>query len=184
MYSLYSTVVRASFGHILEEEVQGIISVMGALIFAKQPLHDDMLITFPAVKVKKSNVLGLIRKGLMSVIESGPILHFHHRSFEDFLLSPSFQRTLPNLSGVQDRELHEYHFSAFCLDTMVSTALHFNNVQFGIFKHKEILDTVKSAIPPLVSYSSLFWASHLVHTQYNRTLMKAVEFVMYENGLK
>jgi len=47
---------------------------MGALIFAKQPLHDDMLITFPAVKVKKSNVLGLIRKGLMSVIESGPIL--------------------------------------------------------------------------------------------------------------
>ena len=99
---------------------------MGTLIFAKQPLHDDMLITFPAVKVKKSNVLGLIRKGLMSIIESGPILHFHHRSFEDFLLSPSFQQTLPNLSGVQDRELHEYHFSAFCLDTMVSTALHFN----------------------------------------------------------
>jgi len=68
---------------------------------------------------------------------------------------------------------------------MVSTALRFSmcNLESLNIKNVDILDTVKSAIPPLVSYSSLFWASHLVHTQYNRALMKAVEFVMYEKLL-
>ena len=41
LYSLYSTVVRESFGGIIEEEILGVIGVM---IFARQPLNDDTLI--------------------------------------------------------------------------------------------------------------------------------------------
>ena len=93
LHSLYSTIVKASFGHDLEkEEIEAVASVMGVMIFSKQPLDDNALIMLPQVKILDSDVnrLGLIRKGLASVIDSGPILHFHYRSFEDFLLSTFF----------------------------------------------------------------------------------------------
>jgi len=35
LYSLYMTVVEASFGQICKEEIQGIVSVIGAMIFTK-----------------------------------------------------------------------------------------------------------------------------------------------------
>ena len=88
LFSLYTTVVRASLGQIPKEEVQGIVSVIGAMIYAKQPLSDDMLMMLPGVKIGDSDVMRLIRKNLVSVVGSGPILHFHHKSFDDYLLSP------------------------------------------------------------------------------------------------
>jgi len=92
LHSLYSTIVKASFDVLEKEEIEAVASVMGAMIFSKQPLDDNALIMLPQVKIPDSDVnrLGLIRKGLASVINSGPILHFHHRSFEDFLLSTFF----------------------------------------------------------------------------------------------
>ena len=51
LYSLYSTVVETSFGGGLEDErIKGVISVMGAMIFSKQPLNDDALIMLPGVE--------------------------------------------------------------------------------------------------------------------------------------
>jgi len=47
----------------------------------------------------------------------------------------------------------------------------------------DITATNKSAISPLISYSSQFWADHLVQTQCEETLTKAVEFVVYEKLL-
>jgi len=79
LYSLYSTVIRTSFHDLEREEIKAITSVIGATIFAKQPLDDTMLMKLPGV-----NTLKFIRDGLVSVIDSGPILRFHHRSFEDF----------------------------------------------------------------------------------------------------
>jgi len=35
LYSLYSTVVRESFGGIIEEEILGVTCVIGAMIFAR-----------------------------------------------------------------------------------------------------------------------------------------------------
>ena len=61
---------------------------MDAIIFAKQPLNDNALIML--LGVKSQDMLQLIQEGLASIIESGPVLHFHHRLFEDFLLSHFF----------------------------------------------------------------------------------------------
>jgi len=69
LYSLYMTVVEASFGQICEEEIQGIVSVMGTMIFAKQPLSNDVLLMLPGVKIGDSDILRLIQKGLMSVLD-------------------------------------------------------------------------------------------------------------------
>jgi len=121
LYSLYSTVVRASFHDLEEEEIKAATSVIGATIFAKQPLDDSVLTKLPGV-----NTLKFIKDGLASVIDSGPIFRFHHRSFEDFLLSTTFWKDFPRLSGVQDRESHERRLAALCLNCMVSSELHFN----------------------------------------------------------
>jgi len=186
LYSLYSTIVKASFGHDLEEEEIGAVtSVMGAMIFSKQPLDDNALIMLPQVRIRDSdaNRLGLIRKGFASVIDSGPILHFHHRSFEDFLLSTSFVQELPEFSVVQDRGHHELQLAVLCLKTLVSPKLHFNmgNLESSTIRSVDI--DVKSAISPLISYSSLFWVDHLIQTPLEEKLMEAVKFVVYEKLL-
>ena len=181
MYSLYLTVVKASFGRICKEEIQGIVSVMGAMIFAKKPLSDDVLVMLPGVRIGDSDIMRLFRKGLTSVIDSGNILHFHHKSFEDYLLSTSFMQEFPELSAVQDRGYNERQLAVLCLKALVSSELHFN-----IIKNVDIQATVKSTVP-LISYSSQFWADHLVHIPSDkpsdRKLMEAVEFIMYEKLL-
>jgi len=189
LFLLYTTVVRASFGQISKQEVQGIVSVMGAMIYAKQPLSDDALVMLPGVKIGKSDVMRLIRKGLASVIDSGAILHFHHKSFEDFVLSNVFLQQLPELSAIQDQGHHERQLAVLCLKTLVSPKLHFNMCQLdsSMIKNVDIQASVKSTIPPLVLYSSRFWADHLVHTRSDepsdKKLTEAVKLVIYEKLL-
>ena len=192
LFSLYITVVKATFGWISKREVQGIVSVMGAMIYAKQPLSDDVLVMLPGVRIGDSgdsDVMRLIRKGLVSVIDSGPILHFHHKSFEDFILSTSFQRELPELSTVQDQGHHERQLAVLCLKTLVSPKLHFNmcSLDSSVIKNADIQPDVKSAIPPLILYSSQFWADHLVHTRSDKPsdqkLKEGVKFVMHKKLL-
>jgi len=85
LYFLYSTVVKTSFGCDLEEEeIKVVTSVIGVMIFAKEPLNNDILIVLSGVKSK--NMLQFIQNGLVLVINTSSILHFHHCLFEDFLL--------------------------------------------------------------------------------------------------
>jgi len=154
LYSLYSTIVKASFGHDLEEEeIRAVVSVIGAMIFAKEPLDDNALIMLPGVKILGSGVdnLWFIRKGLLSVIDSGFVLRFHHRSFEDFLLSPFFQHEHPELSDIQNRVHHEHQLTVLCLRTLVSSQLHFNmcNLESSIVKNVDIHATTRSSITRL-----------------------------------
>jgi len=184
LHSLYLTVVTTSFGRALKREIKAIISFLGAMIFAKQPL-DDIVLMRLLPGIQSPNTLKFIKKGFMSVIDSGSTSCFHHRSFEDFLLSSSFREDLPKLSDVQDRDLHERQLAALCLTTIVSSELHFNmcNLTSSSIGHAYIPVTDKSAISPLVSYSSQLWEDHLVQTQCKEILMKAVKFVMYEKPL-
>ena len=184
LYFLYSTVITTSFGHgLTEAEIKAVTSIMGAMTFARQPLDDDALIRL--LGVKSRDMLEFVRRSLMSVIDPDPILHFHHKSFEDFLFSPSFLQALPNLSDVQDRNLHECQLATLCLNCLVSSDLHFNmcNLESSNIKNVDIPATVKTAISPLVSYSSTFWEDHLAHTPRDEASMEAVKFVIYDKLL-
>jgi len=59
LYFLYFTVVKTSFRCDLEEEeIKTVTSIMGVMIFAKEPLDNDILIVLPGVKSK--NILQFI----------------------------------------------------------------------------------------------------------------------------
>ena len=186
LFSLYANIVKAGFAQISKREVQGIVSVIGAMIYSKEPLSDNVLVMLPRVKIGE---LYIIRRGLMPVIDSGPILHFHHKSFEDYLLSPSFRQNFPEFSTVQDRGHYERQLAVLCLKTLASPELHFNmcNLDSSVIKNADIQPDVKSAIPPLILYSSQFWADHLVHTPSDelsdQKLKEGVKFVMHEKLL-
>ena len=146
LHSLYLTVIKTSFGGALRGEIEAITSVVGATIFAKQPLDDAALMRLPGVGDPR--ILKFIKNGLMSVINSGSTLRFHHRSFQDFLLHPSFSQRLGELSAIQDRNLHERQLASMCLNCMVSSELHFNmwNLESSNIKNVDIPATDKSAI--------------------------------------
>jgi len=188
LYSLYSTVIETSLKDISKQEAEAITSVMGAMIFAKQPLDKNALMMLPGVRNPDSHedMLEFILKRLVSVIDidSDSTLHFHHRSFTDFLLHPSFSQRLGGFSAIQDRDLHERQLAVLCLNTMVSPELHFNmcDLESSNIKNVDIPATNKSALSPLISYSSQFWADHLVQAQHE-ILMKRVKFIMYEKLL-
>ena len=154
LFLLYTTVVRTSFGQISKQEIQGIVSVMGAMIYAKQPLSEDMLVMLPGVKIGESDVMWLIQKGLASAIDSSIILHFHLKSFKDYLLSTLFLQELPELSTVQDWIHYEHQLTVLCLKTLVSSNLHFNmcNLDSSIIKNVNIQANVKFTTDPLVLY--------------------------------
>ena len=181
LYSMYSAVIQTSFGRDLEEEeTKAIISVMGSMIFAKQPLDDDSLIMLP--EVKSRDMLQFIQRGLVSVIDTSSI---HYHSFVEFLLSSSFSKDLPEFAAVQNRDRHERQLTMLCLNTMASSALHFNicGLKTSDIRNRDIPATDKSAISPLLSYSCRFWADHLVCTPCEHTLMEVVQFVMYDKLL-
>jgi len=150
LHSLYLTVIKTSFGGALRGEIKAITSVVGGTIFAKQPLDDTVLMRLPGLE--SLQMLKFIKKGLMSVIDSGSIFRFHHRSFEDFLLSPSFLEDLPKFFGIHDRSLHERQLAVLCLNTMVSSELHFNmcDLKSSSIKNADISATDKFTISPLI----------------------------------
>ena len=56
LYFLYSSVIKTSWGrHLEDEEIEAVTSVMGTMIFAKEPLNNDVLIMLP--EVKSQNIL-------------------------------------------------------------------------------------------------------------------------------
>jgi len=99
------------------------------------------------VKIGKSNAMPLILKGLVSIIGSGNILHFHHKSFEDYFLSSSFLQNFPEFSTVWDQGCHECQLAIVCLKTLVSPKLHFNmcSLDSSVIMNADIQPDIKSA---------------------------------------
>ena len=119
----------------------------------------------------------------MSVLDSSPVLHFHHQLFEDFLLSHSFQQQLYKLSKICDHKLHERQLALLCLKAMVSLELHFNMGNLDSSSIKNVDININSAIPYFILYSSLFWVDHLIQTPSDKKIMELVKFVISEKLL-
>jgi len=180
LYCLYSSVIKISFrSDLKEEEVKAITSIIGTMIFAKKPLNDNVVIVL--LEVKSWNILWFIQRDLVSIINKDPILHFHHYSFIEFILSFFFSQNFPEFSAVQDQDCHKCQLAMLYLNTIVSSVLHFNicGLKTSDISNRNIPATNKSAISPLLLYSCQFWADYLVCIPCMKILMEVVQFMMY-----
>ena len=175
LYSLYSVVIKISFRHDLKgEEIETITSVMGTIIFSKEPLNDEVLIIFP--EVKSQDILQFIQNSLISIIDKDCIFHFYHHSFKNFILSSLFSQDLSEFAAVQDWYCYECQFAMLYLNTIASLALHFNiySLKTLDIRNRNILAANKLAISPLLLYSCWFWADYLVCIPYKHILIEVV----------
>ena len=150
--------------------------------FSKELLDDNTLIMLSRVKIKSLYIIPLSWEGLMYAIDFSLIIHFHYHLFEDLLLFPSLEQKLPKLFAVQDWVHHEHQFAMLYLSTMILSVLYFNtcNVKTSNIRNVNISATNKSAIFPLLWYSSWFLVDHLVSIPCKDTLVNMVKFVMYK----
>ena len=106
LYFLYFSIIKTSFGcDIEEEEIKAVTSVMGAMIFAKKPLNNNVLIVLS--RVKSQNMLQFIWSGLVSVINKSSIIYYYYYLFIEFILFSFLLQDLPEFSAVQDWDHHE-----------------------------------------------------------------------------
>lgn len=154
---------------------------MGATIFSKELLDDNKCVMLPEVNIKNSliYIVPLDWKGLMSVIDSWPIVHL--KTFSSLTLLSKNYPSFP----LYRIEHHEHQLAVLCLSTMVSSALPFNicNMKISNIRSINIPATDKSAISPLLWHSSCFLMDRLVHVPCKATLVEVVKFVMYDKIL-
>ena len=126
----------------------------------------------PEVKIKNSliYIVPLDWKGLMSVIDSWPIVHL--KTFSSLTLLSKNYPSFP----LYRIEHHEHQLAMPCLSTMVSSALHLKICNMEISNIRSV-NIDKSAISPLLWHSSWFLVDRLVHIPCKAIL---VEVVMYE----
>jgi hypothetical protein len=181
LYSLYFIVLETAFSDDAadSDEVNLLLSVLGTMVWARRPL---CLTEYTELLEMEGSALESIKDGLSPVLGPGPTLHFAHQSFTDFLLSIKdphpFSLNKPN---------HQRTLAEFCLRTMIDK-LRFDicDLENSSLKNADvpgIEEKVEKCIPTLLSYSCCFFADHLNHAAFDKSLTDLVKRVFYDKLL-
>src|SRR6202000_403860 len=115
---------------------------------------------------------------LQSVMEYQDGLRFRHQSFVDFLMDPA---KCPLIFLIKRSE--ESRALALACLRMMKDLLRFNicNVESSYLRNSDIEDLAsrgKEYIPPHLSYSSRFWASHLAEMEFDTEVLGHTKYFM------
>ena len=175
MATLYEQILRTSFGSLRGREVEDLCSVMGTIILAKAPLSFSTLVGLLSMD---DSTVEQICIGLQSVLESQSVLIFHHQSFSDFLIDPARSTS----KFFVKREQETQALTMACLRVM-KHELRFNICYFesSYLRNAEVPDLasrIEERISSHLSYSSVFWSSHLAETTFNLELFGPLQYFM------
>ena len=175
LYGLYEQILDASFGNQTADEIRDACTIMGTILFAKAPLSSSAIAHL--LSIPHSTVENMCN-GLRSVLDSGSILQFHHQSFVDFLLDPG-RRTSKFIIKYEEATRN---LTLVCLRVMR------DDLKFNICDLKSsyvrnidvpnIASRVERCIPPHLSYSCQFWASHLAETTFDVEVLEGLQYFM------
>ncbi|KIM24748.1 hypothetical protein M408DRAFT_75339, partial [Serendipita vermifera MAFF 305830] len=116
--------------------------------------------------------------GLQSVLDYGSIIQIHHQSFVDFLLNP---KECPP-SFLIDPTRESRNLALCCLATMKRN-LRFNicELESSHVRNEDVPNLALRAekcIPPYLSYSARYWASHLAELASDDEVYVDVKYFM------
>ncbi|KIM22552.1 hypothetical protein M408DRAFT_78906, partial [Serendipita vermifera MAFF 305830] len=170
--TLYSWILTASFPDPSEMVVESFHSVVGTIILAKDPLPASSIGELCSVD---DCMTKYIINSLQSVISSEEVPRFKHQSFVDFLLD----RTKCPSTFLISLERQNRILALGCLRIMKRN-LRFNicDLKSSYHRNSEISDLdlrIKEHIPPHISYSAAFWASHFTNINFDPEIFELVQ---------
>jgi hypothetical protein len=178
--ALYSWILNATFPSLSEEETSSFRSLMGTIILAKVPLSASSLGHLLSIE---GDVMEYILNGLQSIVDGRDTLHINHQSFVDFLIDPN---ACPPAFHIELKRESETLTKA-CLQVM-KIHLKFNicDLKSSHFRNEanpNLPAHIKERIPPHLSYSCRFWASHLAETGFTPEMFNLLKYFMDQQFL-
>ncbi|KIM24764.1 hypothetical protein M408DRAFT_49255, partial [Serendipita vermifera MAFF 305830] len=175
MADLYAWILHASFPKPSDDDSKDFRAVLGAIILTREPLDVASLAQFLSID---GSTIEYICNGLTSVLEWGRTIRIRHQSFVDFLLDP--KECPPSFLIEKERESRD--LTLCCLTTM-KNHLRFNicNLESSYVRNQDVPNfalQVNKCIPPYLSYSARYWASHLVETTCDRDINDSIQYFM------
>ncbi|KIM24257.1 hypothetical protein M408DRAFT_76150, partial [Serendipita vermifera MAFF 305830] len=175
MADLYTRILHTSFRNRNEGDFKNFKAVLGAIIFTKEPLDNASLANFLSMD---GPTLEYIFSGLNCVLDCESITRIHHQSFIDFLLNP--EECPP--SFLIDGKHETRNLTLCCLNTMREN-LRFNicDLESSYVKNQDVpnlAQRIDECIPLYLSYSSRYWASHLVEIEPDKDVNNGLQHFM------
>ncbi|KAG8810333.1 hypothetical protein FRC18_004117, partial [Serendipita sp. 400] len=171
MNSLYLQVIKMSFPNPSVDDVEDLLSVVGTVIVAKEPLRLSAIAQL--LSIDKSAVEHICT-GLQSVMEFREELRFRHQSFVDFLLDPGSDASK---FGISLGKAHET-LAFGCLEIMKKELrLNICNIESSYTLNDEIPELesrLEKCISPQLLYASRFWTTHLEEASPSEEVLKYV----------
>lgn len=178
--ALYEQILNTSFPNPTASEIRTLCSVLGAVVLAKAPFS---LLSLSHLLSLKTSTIEHICNGLQSLVRSGDTLGFYHESFVDFLIDPSRSTSKFFIKRQQENRV----LAHACLGTMNET-LRFNicGLESSYIRNADVPDLssrIEQHIPPQLSYSCSWWASHLAETAFDEGTFRALQNFMQKQFL-
>ncbi|KAG8795791.1 hypothetical protein FRC16_009954, partial [Serendipita sp. 398] len=175
MNGLYVQVINTSFPSPSVQVVQNLLSVVGTVIVAKEPLR---LSAVAQLLSMAKSAAEYICTGLQSVMESSDELRFRHQSFVDFLLDHGSDASNFSISLGRAHEA----LASRCLEIM-KKELRFNigNIESSYTLNDEIpglKSRLEKCISPHLLYASRFWTTHLEEASPSPEILEDVRYFL------
>ncbi|KAJ7121660.1 hypothetical protein C8R44DRAFT_877041 [Mycena epipterygia] len=189
IFVLYQRILDISFLQTPERPDLGdILAVLGAIISSPTPLTFQEYVhgVMPHIRVSASTFDDICRR-LRSVLDNDApddIVRFHHKSFVDFLLSPSFQCPPELRLDMQEQQIK---ITAAYLRTL-QDRLGFNicKLESSYELHNnvpDLADRIEKHIPAYLSHASAHWTDHLAVLPAQPSLQTQIQNFLETNFL-
>ncbi|KAG8793289.1 POC1 centriolar protein A [Ceratobasidium sp. 428] len=179
--SLYTTAVKASVPDSAGDNMNRLRQCLGAVVVtsARAPLSVVGLASLLRGRVSQSvleRVVGSLSSVLYTDQKLGGAIRIFHPSFMDYITDPSRSKDLCVAQSEQNIILAEC-----CIDTMTES-LKFNICGLETSDRfnsdvQDIDNRVLSAIPPHLSYSCLYWSSHVASARADSLEARLQQFL-------
>ncbi|KAG9091479.1 hypothetical protein FRC06_000549, partial [Ceratobasidium sp. 370] len=180
--TLYTTTVKASIQDDAEDNMDYVLGCLGAVVVtsARTPLSIPNLVELLDGRIPRGvieRVVGSLSSVLYVDQKLDGAIRISHPSFVDYITTPSRSKSL-----CVDVEQHNTILAECCFQVMASN-LRFNicGLETSDLPNSDVLNLdarVRDAIHPHLSYSCLYWSSHVAEARLN-TLESALRRFLF-----
>ncbi|KAF7363088.1 WD40 repeat-like protein [Mycena venus] len=153
---------------------------LAAVVLGKIPMSETTINVLLGLDAKDSSAHVFFKLGCVLQWTPGKFAQILHASFGDYLTDPERCGQEP---WFIDPSLWDLQLACGCFQVL-KTELCFNicrldDSHISNIANHDLSDRIATYIPPHLSYSSRFWADHLLGTEWDEAILSDIENLMY-----